>query len=198
VILFDDVALTLVHDSLNYIEVVGGENIIPFMEISSENGVITFENNNRCNFTRIKEDLSVYYHCTNVDSIQLNGFGKLSNLSKYKGDLYIESYESFSSIELDLENENTSIIGQVGSIDCKLTGVCSNLYMYSNGSGFMDASQLYCKTSHGHSQGIGDFSLRASELINIELKSRGNFMVFGSSSATKQIIIEGEGKVIYK
>ncbi len=198
VILYDDIALVLVEDSMNYIEIKGPENIVPFVDITIDNSVLTLENKNICNFTRNKKELSVYYHCTNVDSIQLNGFGDLSNLGEYSKNLFIGSYESFSSIKLNLNNEFTNITAQVGSIDAKLTGKCSNLYMYSNGSGFMDASEIECVHSHGHSQGIGDFYLRATNEIGIELRNRGNFYVYESENATKSIVDEGEGEVLFK
>lgn len=198
VVMNDDIALTLVQDSLDYIEIIGGENMLPFVEMSSANGVITFNNNNRCNFTRKLEPITVIYHCTTVDSILLNGYGKLSNVGTYKSDLYIATEESFSSIEMNLDNEYTTIVGQVGSIDAVLTGKCNHLYMYSNGSGFMDASQLNCLSSHGHSQGIGDFYLSASQLIIAELRSKGNFILTNSQSATKEISDEGEGTILYK
>lgn len=195
VILYDDIALTLVQDSLNYVEIVGGENIIPFVDVKIENETIEFKNSNRCNFTRKLEPLTAYYHCTNVDSVFLYGYGDLSNDGVYKNNLYIGSYESFSSIVLNLDNDKTEISGQVGSIDAKLSGKCNYLFMYSNGSGFMDASNLECKTSHGHSQGIGDFTLFATEEIIVELRSRGDFYLKHPDNVNKQITDEGEGNI---
>ncbi len=195
VTLNDDIGMTIVQDSLNYIELVGGENMLPFIEFSKEGNSIVFQNRNRCNFTRVYEPLIAIYHCTQIDTLLLYGFGGVENQNEYNSDIHIASYESFSSIVLKLNNTNTSIDGQLGSIDATLSGNCDHLYMYANGSGFMDASRLNCKTAHGHSQGIGDFYLNASEEVRVELRSRGDFYITKQASANNYITDEGEGNV---
>ncbi len=194
----DNILLILVNDSLNKIELNGGENLIEFIKYDFIGGKLSFFNTNKCNFLRKEDAITVVYHYTTLDSLFINGFGNIYSEDTIKNDIYIYAEESFSSIDLTFDNQNTTIIGQIGSIETVLHGRCSNLYMYSNGAGKMDARDLFCKNAHGHSQSLGDFYLNASEYLNIELRSAGNFFVFNAENAVQNILNEGSGEIIFQ
>ena len=131
----NDISLYLIQDSLNYFELKAGENIIPFIEISEENGILVFKNKNRCHFTRKRIPVEVFYHYTTLDSLYLNGFGDLTSIDTLYSNLKIITFESYTSMDLTLNCNELSINGQVGSIEATLKGKCNNLFLYSNGTG---------------------------------------------------------------
>lgn len=194
----DNISLTLVNDSLNQIEIKGGENLLSFITHEILGSQIIFNNTNKCNFLRNEDKIAIIYHYTHLDSIFLNGFGNLNNLDTIKHDIYIYTEESFSDIALAFNNNNTTLIAQVGSVETLLSGKCDNLYLYSNGAGKMDARDLECKYAHGHSQGLGDFFINAKDYLNIELRSAGNFYVYNAENAIQNIVQEGSGQIIFQ
>ncbi len=194
----DNISLILVNDSLNQLEIIGGEHLLEYISNEIFDHKLTLSNNNKCNFLRKKDSITVIYHFTHLDTLLINGFGNIYSEDTIKNDIYIYAEESFSSIDLTFDNQNTTIIGQIGSIEAVLHGSCSNLYMYSNGAGKMDARDLFCKNAHGHSQSLGDFYLNAIEYLNIELRSAGNFYIYNSENAILNITKEGIGEILYE
>ena len=191
----EDINLILINDSLNYLTIEGPENLIEFIDISSSNEKITISNNNRCDFLREPQPINVYYHYKVLRNIELLGYGTLSNHNTIQHNININAFESLSNIELKLMNDTTIFTLMKGAVGVSLNGSSNYLYGYSSGYGPFKADSLICNTAHGHSTGLGDFYLNATESLIIELRSMGDFYYFGNPIITN-FIQTGTGKII--
>lgn len=195
IVLSDNISLILVPDSMNKVELIGGENLLSFINVFQDNKKLLISNENKCNFLRKEDKIEVVYHFSSLDSLFLNGFGDVENRDTIYDDLYIECEESFSTIDLVLNNNKTILIGQVGGIEATFAGFSDDLYMYNSGAGKLNASKLITKKAHGHSQGLGDLFLNATEQLIVELRSRGDFYIYTTPNTDINITKEGDGRV---
>lgn len=191
----DDINLILINDSLNYLTIEGPENLIEFIDISYDSDKMIMSNLTRCDFLRKPQPINVYYHYTELKRIELVGYGTLSNYNNIYHNINIQANESLSDINLQLQNDSTYLILIKGSLDVTLNGSSNYLYGYASGFGPFDAKSLSCNNAHGHSTGLGDFFLHATDQLTIELRSRGNFYYSGDPLNT-HFIQTGTGKIV--
>ncbi len=191
----DDINLILINDSLNYLTIEGPENLIEFIDVSfgSENMILS--NLNRCDFLRKPYHVNVYYHYTELNRVDLKGYGTLSNENEIHHNISIHGNESFSDVNLQLQNDSTILTFMKGSTSVLLSGTCNYLYGYSSGLAPFDAGSLICNKAHGHSTGLGNFYLNATDQLTIELRSMGNFYYSGNPIITN-FIQTGTGIII--
>ena len=149
-IIYDDINLKLVNDSLNYCEIIGPSNLIKFVHIIENNNAITIENHNSCKFLRTNKEINVFFHYTDLKTIHLNGFGKLSNEKEIIHPIEIKAENVLSNINLLINNDSTNILISRGSTETKLRGNCENLYIYNSGLAPIKALSLSSINIHIH------------------------------------------------
>ena len=179
----DDVDVILINDSLNFCEIEGPENLVEHINIHSSDEKITISNSNLCDFLRSPKTINVYCHYTALKNIELLGYGTLSNQDLIQHNINIHTFESLSNISLELQNDSTILTLLKGAVDVKLKGTSNYLYGYASGYGPFNADSLICFKAHGHSRGLGNFYLNATNSLVIELRSQGNFYYKGNPNS---------------
>ena len=179
----DDVNLILINDSLNFFDIEGPENLVEHINIHSSDEKITISNSNLCDFLRSPKTINVYCHYTALKNIELLGYGTLSNQDLIQHNINIHTFESLSNISLELQNDSTILTLLKGAVDVKLKGTSNYLYGYASGYGPFNADSLTCFKAHGHSRGLGNFYLNATNSLVIELRSQGNFYYKGNPNS---------------
>ena len=191
----DDIDIILINDSADKIIVEAPENIIDHIEVIIESGKTIFRNNNRCDFLRNPLPIKINYHYTDLHSIELNGYGSLLNYDTIYHNLNISTFKAYSVIELNVNNDSTIIINELGSTSLKLSGQCQYFYVFSSGVAPMNANDLKCIKAHVHSSSLGDFYINSSVSLIIELRSIGNVYYTGDPIETI-FFDQGQGDII--
>mgnify|MGYP001165354391 CR=1 FL=1 len=191
----DDIDVILINDSLNFSEIEGPENLIRFIDISEQNNKITISNHNKCDFLRSKKNISVYFHYEQIQEITLEGYGSISNLGAIQQSLIINANNVLSSLNLNLNNDSTSVYLSSGSTDVNLQGSCSNLYIYNSGLAPVKALALQTLKTHVHSNTISKIEVHATESLNVEIRNEGNVYYTGSPTNIN-LTITGNGEAI--
>jgi len=195
VMVSDNIHLELINDSLNYVELKGAENLLDFIDFKIVSDTLKISDLNKCSFVRNhKDEFSIVYHYTDISSVFLLGYGALTNKDTLKHDVLVIANNSFSTIDLTVDNDDTHISIPLGNVPVNLSGKTENLFVYSSGHSQVRAENLYAKKAHGHSRGIADFHLRASEFVNVELYLKGNFYIYGNP-IDKKYSVEGTGQI---
>lgn len=192
--LLDDLNLILVQDSINFLEIVGPENLIQLIGMDSSNTELTLSNHNKCNFLREKKQINLYYHYSSLNEIHLFGYGLLTNTNEINHPISIYTDQAFSSINLTLNNTNTSLYISRGSTDVNLNGNTTNLYCYSSGLAPVKAKNLQTNKAHINSNSINTFEVSVSDSLTIELNNYGDVYYHGNPSYTK-FTVTGEGEI---
>jgi hypothetical protein len=191
----DNIHLELINDSLNYIELKGAENLLNFIDVKIVSDTLKISDLNQCSFVRKhKDEFSIVYHYTDISSVFLLGYGALTNKDTLKHNVLVIANNSFSTIDLTVDNDDTHISIPLGNVPVNLTGKTKNLFVYSSGHSAVRAENLFATKAHGHSRGIADFHIRASEFVNVELYLKGNFYIYGNP-IDKKYSVEGTGQI---
>ena len=194
-ILCDDINLKLVNDSLNYCEISGPTNLIKLVHISENNNAIKIENQNSCEFLRTDKEINVSFHYTDLKTIHLNGFGKLSNEKEINHPIQIKAENVLSNIDLLINNDSTNILISRGSTDVNLRGSCLNLYIYNSGLAPVKTLSLSSLNVHIHSNTISKTELNVNGKLNVEIRNSGNIYYSGNPTSIKSTIT-GSGEII--
>ena len=193
--LYDDLNLILIADSLNYLTVQGPKNLIGLVEIDSSSNELILSNLNKCNFLRKRKDIDIHFHYSTLKEIDLHGHGSVRNSDEIKHNLTIFCNNAFSTVNLTLNNSNTSIYKSQGSTEIILKGTCSSLYCYNSGLAPIKAKHLETQKTHVNSNTISFFEVNVLDSLIVELNNSGNVYYLGNPSYTN-FTIHGDGQII--
>lgn len=147
----ENMSFELVQDSINFIEVSGGKNLITFIQIVQESdGSIDIKNLNKCNFLRYKKGkIKVKIHFKNLNYLAYRGTETLNSPDT----LHFSNFQFFmndgaGSIDLKLKVSN-SLLGYVshGAGDFKITGSANKATFNIMTQGSCDTRNLSIQNS---------------------------------------------------
>ena len=182
--LHENLDYELIQDSLNKVEIIGGKNLISFIQVNqNSDGTLEIKNTNKCNFLRYKSSpVKVRIHFKNLTYMTYKGTEKLMS----KDTLNLAEFQFFmvdggGSIDLDL-NVSNKLIGHVshGAGDFRLRG-------FANEANFKIMTQGSCDTRN------------LSVLNEISIVSNANSPCFvNANNSMLKAEITGQGNVYYQ
>lgn len=193
--LFDDINLILINDSLNFTSITGPVNLIEFVELNVENNLLSIRNLNKCDFLRSEKEINIHFHYTNLNKVNLSGYGNLSNYDTLKHNIIINANNAYSNINLTINSDSVQVYLLKGSTSLSLAGFCNSLYGYNSGIAPFNASLLTSKKVHINSNSIARTDIIVIENLNAEIRSYGD-IYYSGSPLTTNFSITGEGKII--
>ena len=199
--LYEHIKYTLIQDSLDFIEIKAGKNLIDLIEISSENSILKIENLNKCNFLGYqKRKVAVEIHVRNLKEIYFKGTDSLVNKGIINLDnLNVEIEDGAGSINFNLNAKSVNFLIPHGWGDFKLKGFTKFFRVDIDGSGYFDTLELQVQDSIS----ILSISPILSKInaenckLKVELNGEGDLWYYGIPT----ILIKNEyskGRVINK
>jgi hypothetical protein len=142
--LYEHIKYTLIQDSLDFVEIKAGKNLIDLIEISSENSILKIENLNKCNFLGYqKRKVAVEIHVRNLKEIYFKGTDSLVNKGILNlSNLNVEIEDGAGSIDFNINAESLNFIVPHGWGDFKLKGLTKFFRVDIDGSGYFDTREL--------------------------------------------------------
>lgn len=192
--IYDNLDVLLTNDSITYIEISGGKNLISNIDILVNLDKIEFTNSNKCLFYSKNDHVELNIHYRSLNELYLMGYGDVRSNNKINSNLKIHGHNCFSSIDLTVENDSTYIAFE-GAPQIKLQGHSNYLYAYSFGKGNYDCSELQTHTTHGHNSSLGDLYLSADQQYILELRSKGDIYLKDTIGINLFVTNEGEGQI---
>lgn len=188
----------LIQDSTNKVLVRGGNNLLNFVEVMAENGVLTVENKNRCNYLRSYEIPEVEIHYTKLINILFEGTERLYNEDTLITDyLTLTLRDGAGHMNLNVKAMDINAINTHGWGRLTLSGETQSLRGNLMGDGSFDFSQLVATnqvkliTSSSMNQEV-----RAQGIpLNVELNGIGNVYYYGTPSVINKVQY-GTGQLI--
>ena len=188
----------LVQDSTNKVLVRGGSNLLNFVEVMGENGILTIENKNRCNYLRSYEIPEVEIHYTKLINILFEGTERLYNEDTLITDyLTITLRDGAGHMELNVKAIDVNAINTHGWGRLTLKGETQSLRANLMGDGKFDFSQVTAInqikliTSSSVDQRVN----AAGIPLHVELNGVGNVYYYGLPSVINTVQY-GKGKLI--
>jgi hypothetical protein len=199
--LYEHIKYTLIQDSLDFIEIKAGKNIIDLIDISSINSILRIENLNRCNFLGYqKRKVAVEIHLRNLKEIYFKGTDSLVNIGILNlNNLNVEIEDGAGSIDFHLNANRLNFYIPHGWGDFKVKGFTKFFKVNIDGSGYFDTQKLQVQDS------ISVFSISPilSKInadnckMKVELNGEGDLWYYGNPT----ILLKNEynsGRVIKK
>jgi hypothetical protein len=142
--LYDNVEYVLVPDTVNFVELEGGENLLNHIECSSYNDKLEIRNNNTCNFLRsYKKKVKAFIHIKEIRFIHFEGTEYLKNQDTLKsGELRLVIRDGAGPVELTIQNGYMSAGITHGWGDFTLHGKTNFAFLNCNTNSFCNTSNL--------------------------------------------------------
>jgi hypothetical protein len=189
----------LVPDTVDYVEVQAGKNLINFVNITSEGGILEISNRNTCDFLRSwKRDVSVFVHAKKINNIYFDGTETLTSSDTLRTD-FLTFHQQDGSGNVDLfvrsfvlQSSQTNSAGNLS-----IHGFTDYLKVETNGLSSLDTKNLVVKDSIRFVQNSLKEILLNANLTALygDINNSGAVKYFGSPSLIGVNII-GSGKLI--
>lgn len=141
----------LIKDSLNFIEITAGENLINFITSEIIENQLVIQDKNKCRFFRYKnEKVLVKIHFSDLNSIYYQGSEPLISLDTLNfshKNLSIVLDDCSGSVDLKLKAKNISLSSPGGFSDINLAGSCDFFRVDIKGDGSFFTKNLDVKDS---------------------------------------------------
>ncbi len=191
---------TLIQDTVEYMELLGAENLLNHVTATLEGDKLTINNTNKCNFLRSykKKDIHVKLHFIAINNIEFQGTQPLRS----EGVLNIP-YFTFLIMDgagpVDLTINSDAISGTVGHGygDFTLHGNTKYANFSVNSNGYCDTRDLVIADSIdiiSNTSVLSRFNVQNVQ-TRIEIKNTGNVEYFGLPSSL-EIVRFGTGEVL--
>ncbi len=199
--LYEHIKYTLIQDSLNFVEIKAGKNLIDLIDVNSANSILKIENLNRCNFLGYqKRKVAVEIHVRNLKYIYFKGTDSIVNKEILNLDnLTVVIEDGAGSIDLNLNANKLNFTVPHGWGDFKLRGFTNFFRVDIDGSGYFDTRELQVQDSIS----VISISPILSKInaenckLKVELNGEGDLWYYGNPT----ILLKNEynsGRVIKK
>lgn len=186
--LFDRIHLVLVQDSLNFILVKAGKNLLPKIKTEISNDTLTIDNLNKFNFLRnFKDSIITELHLKNLNYLRYESAGNIWTQNKFKLSKFsLDSWNGSGMVDLDMSCNEISFAFHTGPGDLNLKGEGSDLYLYCAGQGFLNTEKFDSKRVQINSIGSGGITVRAEEQLLVDIGGEGNVYYYGNPPVVKK------------
>lgn len=188
----------LIQDSTNKVLVRGGNNLLNFVDVMAENGVLTVENKNRCNYLRSYEIPEVEIHYTKLINILFEGTERLYNEDTLITDyLTLTLRDGAGHMNLNVKAMDINAINTHGWGSLTLRGETQSLRGNLMGDGTFDFSQLSATNQVMliTSSSIDQLVNAEGVPLSVELNGIGNVYYYGTPSVINKVQY-GTGQLI--
>lgn len=176
----------LVQDTINFVLIEAGENLLEFIDSGVENRKLTLRNNNRCNWVRsYKIPVNIEVHTNNLQHIVMWGASNITN----KGiltfpKLVVEYRDASGNIDLMVDNQLTNIIQHTGAGDAVIHGKTEQLTVYMSSLAYGDYTDLQAQNVYVENRSSADCRVHGNQTFTFRLRGDGN------------IFYKGQGEII--
>lgn len=194
----DNINLYLIQDSLNYVVIEGGGNLIGGIEIEVNDSELIISDGNKCNWVRsLDYQTNVYLHYTSFSKLTANNSGDNYFLTQHHGDsLIIENWNGSGTTHVDMSVNSSLLAVHAGSGDIVAKGFSGLSSVYNSGCGPIDARDLVTNTTYLRSRSNHNVYINATNSMVVEIDWSGNVYYKGNPPSL-DIIIRGTGQLIH-
>jgi hypothetical protein len=192
-----NVIVTLVQDTVNYVEVEAGDHLIGLIKTEVENGILKITNDNTCNWVR-SYDIAVRarVHLKKLMEIDHYGSEEISCENTLVTD-FIDVYEYNSAdIRLSLDAGEVFVREMVGGGDIYLSGHAHSGYCFGSSFGYIYANSLLSDSIVIDQRGTGDIHVHPALWLKVNIEDRGS--VYYSGNPVVEAYLNGSGKLYHE
>lgn len=197
--LHDDIIYTLVPGKESKVVLEGGENLLPFIDIQSENGNLTLRNENKCKFLRsLKNKIYASIYIDSISTIEYFGSrGLKSEGTIHSNQMRLLIKDGAGEVNLTLKNGYTAATVANGVGNFILNGQTVIAYLHCNSNGYCDTRGFKISNKlNVTSNTQGDMLVNANNVhFKATIQENGNIKYTGNPT-DKDVSLEGNGQLI--
>ncbi len=173
-----------------------GKNVITQISLIVNDGKLTIQDNNRCDWTRQYQEREVLLYVPHLSLIRQNGYGRISTDDTLQVDeLRIEARRGTGTINLKLKADNITVVSsRYGTIS--LEGKTDRLHVqYLSNNAIFEGRRMRAREVRVFQKSNNDFHLYPEKLLYGKLLRRGNIYLYHPTELS-DVEITGSGKII--
>jgi hypothetical protein len=176
-------------DATPYIRIETDENIMPLLDIRSENGVLVIKNEKSIRPTSIK----IYTNSTALEKVSSSGSSKIhlsGEINTSSLTINVSGSGKVNGDNIICQNFKSTVSG---SGNLKVNGNATNIQTNISGSGQVDISEMSTETAECRISGSGTSIVNVSESLKASVSGSGKVNYKGSPKIESSV--SGSGKV---
>lgn len=193
----DPFTIFLIQDSLNKLELIGGENLISSISSEINNNELIINNHNKCNWARSykKSKITLNIHLTQLDSLYIIGecdvFSKDTLfLNKCRIDV-----QTVGSVDLKVKAKEL-IFWPIGNGDFTISGSTNYYFLGSLGAGNIYSNNLKSHFTTVTCRSVANNYVYSDNILIIDELGYGNIYYYGNPDSVYVKKYTGDGKLI--
>jgi hypothetical protein len=197
IVLYDNIDLVLTQDTVEGIVVEGGQNLLPQIETSISENILTLKNNVDCNWLRRPgEKITVYASVKNLEQVDYNGSGNITSTNTLTAPtLFFYSYEGAGNIDVSLQADVAGAYIHQENADITLHGSSNHFFTYTNARGSIDLKDLQVKNMVIEYGSVRNATINVTESLDAIIYHTGNLYYKGSP--TIKLVTHSTGKLLH-
>ena len=195
--LFNQMVFSYKESSENKVVIQYPSTLQNSIQYSFQNHVFTLKNIAGCKILRnnSKDIIQVTLHQKTLPKLILHNQSSFINTEKISQNLNIETFVSSGTISLELDNNETIIKLESSAMNVNLKGKTNYMYIYSLGTGVINAKNLDANFLHINNHSTGDAQIQGKDLT-IEQYGFGNIIIHNNPNTINIAEHLGKGKII--
>lgn len=195
--IYDPFQVYLIQDSLNKIELEGGENLLNLVSSDINNNELIIQNNNKCNWSRSykKSIITLNIHFVTIDSLYIVGECDVFSKDTINFDRMRLNFESTGTLNIKLKGDNLDF-WQIGNGDFTLEGNVISYFIGSIGSGNIFSKNLHSHFVYVTARHTANCYIYTDKILDIIELGYGNVYYSGDPDSIYVKTINGNGKII--
>jgi hypothetical protein len=195
--LYNNVNLVLVPGNTPFLEIKGGENLLPAIKTEIKDSTLIIRNTLKCNWTRsFDREITVYATAPALREIRYEGSGDIKTSGQIKLDsLQLNIWGGAGSFELDLDVSKLKLAMHYGTVDLTVKGKALITTIFANSYGPFYCNELISNIAYVRNSGTNQVYVYAKHILEVEIASVGDIFYYGNPYDLKSNIT-GSGKLV--
>jgi hypothetical protein len=169
-----------VHDSVNKVEIIAGENIIDQVQAMVTDNVLSLSFCQQCRFMNPSSTIDIYVHYISLNTIHIYEPSYLNTLDSLTGDVTVTVPGSMA--ETDLKFNCSSLVFYTSWESngvYHLSGKAGTAHLYAYKGSVIHADSLFVDNNNVYNYSIGNIYVTAIKSINAWMNNYGNIYYHG-------------------
>jgi len=197
--LYDGIDYVFIQDSLNYISITTGENLINFIESEVVDQTLVIRDENKCDFLRdFPVKVIVEIHYTKIVEVYNESYGTIEGVISLPDEYFQwDNWEGATRISLELDLDTAEFAMHTGAPEFIGSGTANVILLFTSGFCHIDCTDLIANNGQAHNSGLGDIRIRVDNgWLKCIVEDFGDVYYTGENF-TLGIQDRGEGDIIY-
>lgn len=198
--LHDKFNLYIITDTVNFLKIEAGENIIDGITSEISNDTLTIRNTNKCNWLRsYKNPINLYISSYTLRRLFVFGYSNVETVNTFKANyIVVEAASPISKMVLDLDVGTCYFTASYTTGDFILTGTTDSLRIFNYGTAYVFAQGLQSRRCWVVNSSTGDCHVKTSDRLHVEIHRTGNIYYYQEPDLINIIEISSTGQLIAK